>query len=495
MCLKITTGKFLVVFYLLTLSATALKGQNATSSPYSRFGIGDLSSSSFAPNIAMGSTEYGLNQAGHINYGNPAAYSALWYTTYEGGVDFKQYEFKSGSKKHRTHTASVSYFDFAFPIVVQKWSLGFGLLPYSKVGYSEREEKINQLGDTEINKYEGSGGLNNFHIGTGLKITKNLSFGVNTEYLFGIVNNDRTVEYDNPYYFNTSITSSTSIGWFHFNSGLQLHFDSLPIAPSDSIIFLEKRIKLLEDSLDRLIKDRSVEPASETYTLKNQLAQEIAAAGQLKKSVVNRKAKSDWRFVLGLVASPTTDLRARNSNVINSFRYRLYGVTDPENLPRDTVVNTEGERSFVRLPMSAGIGFSLSKGSRWLFAGDFSYQQWSDFTFLEAEDSLVDSWRVSAGIQFIPNDRALKSYWKSVQYRIGAHYDNGYLKLKGENIRELGITAGFGLPIRKAGTILHFSFDAGKRGTEINNLVLEKYFKFTFGFTINDRWFIKPKYD
>jgi hypothetical protein len=110
-------------------------------------------------------------------------------------------------------------------------------------------------------------------------------------------------------------------------------------------------------------------------------------------------------------------------------------------------------------------------------------------------DSLKDSWKASAGIQWTPNDRAAKSYFKIMQYRIGFHYEKGFLHLNGKDIDDMGVSAGLALPIRKAGTVLHFTFEAGKRGTIEKELIQEKYLKFTFGFTINDRWFVKPKYD
>src|SRR4051812_39345257 len=84
-------------FYFLSMLCVVFsaRAQNSTSSPYSRFGIGDLNSTTFARNLSLGGTEIGLNQGGYINYGNPAAYSNLWYTTYEGAFNFRQYDFKT----------------------------------------------------------------------------------------------------------------------------------------------------------------------------------------------------------------------------------------------------------------------------------------------------------------------------------------------------------------------------------------------------------------
>jgi hypothetical protein len=258
---------------------------------------------------------------------------------------------------------------------------------------------------------------------------------------------------------------------------------------------MEKRIVALQDSLGKLINAGGSDSSAAGYERKNALRRELAAAEEIKKNISGKRMKSDWHLVLGLVFSPSADLHATNSMLTRSFRYYSYSSPDNGTLYRDTVINSEGQESYVRLPMSAGLGFSLLKGNRWLFCADYSFQQWSKFSFLGAPDSLKNSWKATAGIQFTPNDRAIKSYWKLVQYRVGFHYEKGFLNFNGRNINEAGLSAGFGLPIRKAGSLLHLTLEAGKRGTTQEKLVQERYLKFTLGFTINDRWFVKPKYD
>jgi hypothetical protein len=492
----ITTCRLPVLIFVLIIACTInLQAQNSTQSPYSRFGIGILNSTAFATNLAMGGTDIGLSQAGHINYGNPASYSSLWFTTYEGAMEFKQYEYKTDITTHHSNTASVSYFEFAFPVKPAKWSLGFGLMPYSKVGYLVNTTTKNSFDDLVYGRYEGSGGLNSFHIVNGFKISKKISFGFNAEYLFGIINNDRRVSFPSIYYYGTEISSSTSVSWFHFTGGLQAAFDSIQVAKSDSIIMLEKKIGILESSLKNYISNNIGNTSPETYEKKNELTREIAEAKLMKENVVRKKVKSDWRLVFGLIASPQMDLHATNTSLINSFKSKYLGSSAEVSVIRDTIEYKKGDKSYVRLPLSLGAGFSLQKSNKLLFCGDFRFQQWSKFSFLGAPDSLVDSWKVSGGIQYIPNDRAIKSYLQTVHYRVGFHYDHGYLKLNGTNITDIGASIGFGLPIRKAGTLLNFTLEGGNQGTTKNNLLLEKYFRIMIGFTINDRWFIKTKYE
>ena len=43
--------------------------------------------------------------------------------------------------------------------------------------------------------------------------------------------------------------------------------------------------------------------------------------------------------------------------------------------------------------------------------------------------------------------------------------------------------------------MVNIGLEIGQRGTTTNGLIKEQFFKATIGFTINDRWFAKPKVD
>ena len=140
--------------------------------------------------------------------------------------------------------------------------------------------------------------------------------------------------------------------------------------------------------------------------------------------------------------------------------------------------------------MSASFGVCLRNTGHWLIGADYSIQQWSNFETNGVKDSLNDSWRVSLGAQFTPGETA-----RSLTYRLGGHYEQTYFNFNGYKINETGISFGMGIPVKKAGTNLHLSFELGSRGTVEHNLIKENYLRFTLGLTINDKWFIKPKYD
>jgi len=480
---------------LLILFSIQSIAQNSSSSPYSRYGIGDLQFGGFVKNTGMGGTALGYALPFNLNIVNPASYSSLLLTTFETAVSMNQVQLKTDSKKQNINSTSLSYFAFGFPVKNKKWGAGFGLLPYSNVGYSITDPQVDADGLRTVHTYNGSGGLNQFFIGNGYSPFKNFSIGANASYLFGILDQERRVEF--PYlsnYFNTRITQQTSVGALYFNFGMQLTFDSLRLEPSDSIKTLDKQLNNLHDSIEVIqtsMKQATPEQRTALETSVRNLNEEYSKAELQKKNVVHRKVKSDWSLTLGLTGSPKTSLRATNSRLVESFAYNSFG----EIVVRDTAENIESERGTLVLPLSAGFGVMMRKGSRWLIGTDFSLQNWKDYSIFGESDSLANSWRVSAGVQFTPNERALKSYWKMVQYRFGFHYEQTYLQLRNNQLNDYGISIGLGLPVKRSAAMLHISAEVGKRGTVSDNLIEENYIKVSIGFTLNDRWFVKTKFD
>ena len=67
----------LLISFFLLLSSTIVHGQIQIASPYSRFGIGDLSDNNNAWNSSMGEIGFGVRSNYHVNYSNPASYTAF----------------------------------------------------------------------------------------------------------------------------------------------------------------------------------------------------------------------------------------------------------------------------------------------------------------------------------------------------------------------------------------------------------------------------------
>jgi hypothetical protein len=97
-----------------------------------------------------------------------------------------------------------------------------------------------------------------------------------------------------------------------------------------------------------------------------------------------------------------------------------------------------------------------------------------------------------------PDINSVNNYWKRMTFRAGVYTGQDLVRLNGTSLSRSGITVGLGYPIRRTNNSigqLNAVLEFGKRGTLNNGLVREGYTRFAIGFTVNDKWFIKRKYD
>jgi len=207
---------------LLVLTLT-LSAQIRIASPYSRFGLGDLSTNNNAWNFSMGETSIGMRSTYHVNYVNPASYMAFDSLSFlfEGGFNSQFVTLSSNLQKVNRNYASLGYLLFGMP-VTKWWHTSLGLVPFSDVGYSVATyEQYPGVGNV-VREYNGSGGINRFFWGNAFRITKNLSVGVNMSYLFGSMIRDATVFYpDSVYSMYFRAINYVTVNSLYFNFGLQ----------------------------------------------------------------------------------------------------------------------------------------------------------------------------------------------------------------------------------------------------------------------------------
>lgn len=73
-------------------------------------------------------------------------------------------------------------------------AMSIGLLPFSNVGYSVSDSKVDN-GVSQTRSFTGDGGLHQLYGGIGVKVLKNLSLGVNASYFWGDITRTRTIIY------------------------------------------------------------------------------------------------------------------------------------------------------------------------------------------------------------------------------------------------------------------------------------------------------------
>lgn len=160
----------------------------------------------------------------------------------------------------------------------------------------------------------------------------------------------------------------------------------------------------------------------------------------------------------------------------------------------DTIRSWEGAKSSVRLPFALGLGVSWSIPNKLTIAGDFSFENWKDFKYLETDLDLSNRIGAAIGAEFIPQSNTLSAYWKMVHYRMGFRYENLGMKFEDTELREYALSVGFGLPLRKSKTLVNLGFEIGQNGTIAKDLIQERFFRVMLGIAIKETWFRKSKY-
>jgi hypothetical protein len=214
---------FLCLIVLLLLFSFSVFAQTRISSPYSRYGLGDLTDNSNAWNFSMGGTSIALRSPYHINSTNPASYTAFDSSSFvfEGGLVIDYVTLKTNIQTVSRTYGSVGYLTFGFP-VTKWWKMNISLLPYTNVGYNISSSQVSPGIGSETMIYAGSGGINQFLWGNGFRITKHLSLGINASYMFGSMIREASSTFpDSVYYLNFRLSNDVSINGLYFDYGIQ----------------------------------------------------------------------------------------------------------------------------------------------------------------------------------------------------------------------------------------------------------------------------------
>ena len=171
--------------------------QNATSSPSSRFGYGELNSN--LPNAyrAMGGVGIGMRSNKVINPAQPASYTSCDSMTFMFDIAGSLLYTNYGDSKGVTNNVNgnLEYMTIQFPIWRQHIAMSLGVNPYSAVGYNfALADSINS--DYYYTKsYSGDGGFTQVYGGLSFNICDWVALGVNAYYMFGDVSQTRSLNF------------------------------------------------------------------------------------------------------------------------------------------------------------------------------------------------------------------------------------------------------------------------------------------------------------
>ncbi len=470
------------LFLVFICSSIFTFSQNLTFSPYSRFGLGELNSPGFAQIGALGGSYIGFKPDTtaplFINIANPASISGIRLTTLELGGLARFSEFNNGSEKVKKKTVNFSYACLGFP-VKQRAGATFGIMPYSNVGYNmQTTSDVTNIG-TVTSKYSGDGGINRVFFGLGIMPFKKVLYKFYRSAERDSLIAHKEIKKYKRKKFGKELLSDFSIGGrvdYLFGNILQT---ASVIYPSSTSYYNTRRYR------------------STNYS-------DVTAAFGLQTSFVidsvgKRELKKKVRVGFGYYVSIPNTIGVHNS--VLAYNYSLNSFN--EEIAKDTFIYAMDQKNSIRLPLEQGIGMSIKKGDMLTFAVDASYTNWTQFRYLDNVNTLNNSYRVSFGLNFVPNKYAAGSgaYIRRIQYRLGGFYNSGYLELKNTEIANYAATVGVGLPVGlfRAYQVVNISAQFGQMGSVNNGLLQERYVRMIIGFTFNaggnDRWFQKFRYE
>ena len=435
-------NKIFPLVFSLFLIYQAVISQNNTSSPYSFYGIGSLDFKGTSENRAMGGlTVY--NDSIHMNFRNPASYTGknMFSFNNEGrlvkftvGLGHSETNLKTTTDNSETTNSSFEYLGLNIPM--GKFGLGFGLIPYSSVGYklqSSNQENMLQY------KYSGNGGLNKTFLGIAYQLTNNISVGLDARYNFGNIQ----------------------------NSALEYLYDdeSLPL----------------------------------DYHAREQNRSDLSGVNFNFGLVYKGKLNENLELHASLAHSPDYNLSSRNSRTFASVVINPNTLIEfPVNEINIDLQSIGLDKTDLSMPSRTSFGLGISKEKKWFVGAEYTSVGSSVFSndLISIDNSeFEDSSKISFGGFYIPDYASFSKFWNRVVYRAGFYSEKTGLVINDESIDEFGISFGLGIPAGGLFSNVNTTFEFGKRGTTNENLVEENFVNIQLSLSLNDRWFIKRKYN
>lgn len=425
---------------LLLLPFTGAKAQETTAdvgySPYSIFGLGDLSKNGSAYNASMGGIGIGDRNIRYINYLNPAAVTARQMKSFMMDFGIRQdnvyYAARPDGGDNTLRSVSnvfnMDHIVLSFPLWKHS-AFKFGITPYSSTGYrfrskESKDEILAEMGDIEYYQL-GQGGLSKAFFGAGVTLFNRLSLGVDGEYLFGNI-----TRYTAATFTTSSAYRSINSGWNYSLHGFGARFGAQYEQPLGSRI--------------------------------------SATVGAV--------------YALG----------CKVGGEMNRFAYGTLSSTD-------TIVNKTTVIDGYKIPAEFGAGITLrARDESWMAGFDYTDQDWSKGVMdpvTGAGFSPARTRAFRAGFEFTPNRYDMRYRYKHITYRAGAYHEKSYYSLNGMQVAATGLTLGISFPVFRYFNSMNFGIDIGQRGSLSGNLVRERYFKFNVSFALHDIWFLKPMYE
>ena len=412
------------LFALLT--GSFIFSQTGTTSPYSYAGLGEVNFRGTHVNRFMGGLEI-YNDSIHANLSNPSSYAKLKLTNYTLGLNYRINNMIGANETKSIASAGLNYIGVAMP--TKYFGFGFGIIPYTSVGY--KLSYLENVNDNEniLNLFEGEGGINKTFFSIGFRPLKFLSLGVTLNYNFGKIRYETGI-------FQDQVTLGTVMENISSISGLDLK---------------------LSTQLEIPIKDALELQAMLSYT-------------------------------------PKANLISTNSRFYNTRSF-LSTNNFGENV-EISLIDFGLKRTNITIPDIISFGFGVGKERKWFAGVQYTMNAMQNFSheFISLPNvGYENAYQFSLGGFYIPDYSSITSYWKRIVFRMGFRHELTGILINNFGLKETGVNFGFGLPLAGFSNT-NIGFEYASRVAD-SKTYKENFWSFRIGFSLNDKWFIKRKYN
>lgn len=427
--------KIIGTVLLASLYVAPAIAQSGTNSPYSQYGLGQLSEQTSGFNRGMNSLGLGFREHNQVNYINPASYSSIDSLTFifDAGLSGQVTNFSENGQKKNANNADFEYAVAAFR-ASKHLGVSFGIIPFTNIGYNYSISGYlnGDKSTTFTNTYNGSGGMHQIYLGAGWEFVKGLSIGANVSYIWGDIDRSVVNSYSDGYINTLSKYYTATISSYRIDFGLQY---TLPLNKKNSLT-----LGLTYGLGHKLNSDPSCMVISTNTT---------TAVADTTSFTVNNGLEIPTSFGAGLTWNNNNKLKLGAD-----FTYQKWGDTK---FPVYKVIND--------VP-----SYSLS------------------------DEYYSDRYKLTIGGEFCNNETS-RNFIDRIRFRAGASYASSYYKVNGQDgPDEISVSVGFGIPIVNAynnRSILNISGQWVR--SEAPGMLKENTFRINIGITFNERWFMKWK--
>ena len=220
-------NRYRVIVAIVCLLASVMVSAQTASigfTPYSMFGVGDMTRQGSTYSQQMAGFGTGDRNIRYINTINPAAVTEIDQKAFMMDFGLRQNNvlYQTTDSKSANNTFNLDHLVLAFPIA-KIGALHFGVNTYSSTGYSfqsmeESDELIAEVGDLRYFNH-GDGGIYRGFLGAGFKISRRLSLGVDGNFYFGNISH-----YSIAYFGTSSAYRSIDVGNLNTYKGISAKF-------------------------------------------------------------------------------------------------------------------------------------------------------------------------------------------------------------------------------------------------------------------------------